>query len=365
MSTASYVHGARSQPLIGTTIGEMFDAIAEMHADREALVVPHQQVRWTYAELKRRVDELALGLMRLGLEPGDRLGLWSPNCAEWILTQLAAAKTGVVLVNINPAYLRSELEYALNKVGCKALILAPGFKGTDYLAILRDLSPEMTDAVTNEWRSALLPSLRSVIHLGRTQTPGMLNFDELAQPAGAADVARLAERAASLQFDDPISIQFTSGTTGAPKGATLTHHNIVNNAFFVGEWHTPHAGRPRLRSGTPLPLFRHGHGHPRLHDTRLGNGITRRELRCAVGIALGAGRAMLGALRRAHDVHRGAGPSTVCQLRPFHPSNRHHGRFAVPDRGHAAGRRADAHDAGHDRLWHDRDIAGQFPELDR
>ena len=129
--------GPRDRPLIGATIGERSTRSPRRTRDREALVVPHQHVRWTYAELKRRVDELALGLMRLGLEPGDRLGIWSPNCAEWVLTQFASAKVGLVLVNINPAYLRDELEYALNKVACKALILAPGFKTTDYIAILQ------------------------------------------------------------------------------------------------------------------------------------------------------------------------------------------------------------------------------------
>ena len=165
-SRLSYVQGASDQPLIGATIGEMFDAMATAHAEREALIVPHQHVRWTYADLKRRVDELALGLMRLGLEPGDRLAIWSPNCAEWILAQFASAKAGLVLVNVNPAYLRSELEYSLNKVECKALILAPRFKKVDYIAILQSLSPEMRDASTHEWRSASLPSLRSVIRLG-------------------------------------------------------------------------------------------------------------------------------------------------------------------------------------------------------
>ena len=156
-SRTSYVQGACDQPLIGATIGQMFDAMALEHAGREALVVPHQKLRWSYHELRRRVDDLASGLMRLGLEPGDRLGIWSPNCAEWVLTQFASAKAGLVLVNINPSYLGRELEYALNKVECKALITAPGFRGTDYLAILQSLSPQMEHGATTEWRSASLP----------------------------------------------------------------------------------------------------------------------------------------------------------------------------------------------------------------
>jgi fatty-acyl-CoA synthase len=201
----------------------MFDRIALTHATREALVVPHQSIRWTYAELRHRVDELAVGLMHLGLEPGDRMGLWAPNCAEWVLTQFASAKVGVVLVNINPAYERGELEYALNAVGCKALILAPGFKNSDYIRTMQSLP------------SASVPSLQTVIRLGAARTPGMLNFDDVPRPLDTQGRARIDERGARLQFDEPINVQFTSGTTGAPKGATLTHHNIVNNAFFVGE----------------------------------------------------------------------------------------------------------------------------------
>jgi fatty-acyl-CoA synthase len=227
------VQGATDRPLIGATIGETFDAMAMAHADRTALVVEHQQVRWTYAELKRRVDELALGLMRLGLEPGDRVGIWSPNCAEWVLTQFATAKAGLVLVTINPAYLRHELEHALNTVGCKALILAPGFRGTDYIAVLRELSPAI-GAGDAGWRCPSLPSLRTVIRLGPQRTPGMVNFDDVSQPADAADRDRLHQRGSRLQFDDAINILFTSGTTGAPKGATLSHHNVLNNAFLVG-----------------------------------------------------------------------------------------------------------------------------------
>jgi len=248
----SYVQGAGDRPLIGKTIGEMFDEAAETYGAREALVVGYQNVRWTYAELKRRVDELAVGLMRLGLEPGDRIGIWSPNCAEWVLTQFATAKAGLVLVNINPAYLRSELEYALNKVECKALILAPGFKTTDYIAVLQALSPEMKDATTNEWQSALLPSLRTVVRLGTERTPGLWNFDDLSQPVDAAGLARLADRGRRLQFDDPINIQFTSGTTGAPKAATLSHHNILNNGYFVARlMNFSHKDRLVI----PVPLY--------------------------------------------------------------------------------------------------------------
>jgi len=218
----SYVHGASAVPLIGETIGAHFDRIAMKYAPREALVVRHQDVRWSWAELKRRVDNLACGLRRLGLAPGERIGIWSQNCAEWVLTQFATAKAGLILVNINPAYRRSELEYALNKVQCKALILSPGFKSSNYLEILQSVALD-------------LQSLATVVRLGKEVTQGMLNFDNLLVDASDAEIEQLEALGATLQFDDPINIQFTSGTTGAPKGATLTHHNILNNGYFIGK----------------------------------------------------------------------------------------------------------------------------------
>jgi fatty-acyl-CoA synthase len=235
MHQTSYVHGAHPLPLIGDTIGAHLDRIAARLPDRDALVVPHQGVRWSWRELRERADRLAAGLLGLGLDPGDRIGIWSQNRAEWVLTQFATAKAGLVMVNINPAYRRSELEYALAKVGCRALVLAPGFKASDYLGTLRDLVPELDGAAPGELRAATLPELRHVIRLGHDVTPGMLNFDTVAQCASPADMARLADVARTLQFDDPVNIQFTSGTTGGPKGATLTHHNILNNGFFIGE----------------------------------------------------------------------------------------------------------------------------------
>jgi fatty-acyl-CoA synthase len=209
-------------------------------------------VRWTYAEFNERVTRLAAGLVRLGLQPGDRIGIWSPNCAEWVLTQFATARAGLIMVNINPAYRRSELEYALDKVGCSALILAPGFKSSDYLAMLNDVVPELRASRPGKLASRRLPTLRHVIRLGAECTPGMFNFDTVSGKADEEDFAMLALYAAGLQFDDPVNIQFTSGTTGAPKGATLTHHNILNNGFLIGE-----AMRltERDRLCIPVPLY--------------------------------------------------------------------------------------------------------------
>lgn len=231
----SYVHGASETPLIGRTIGEFFDEATERWHDNEALVVRHQNIRWTYGELRRRTDDLAAGLLALGLEPGDRVGIWSQNCAEWALTQFATAKAGLILVNINPAYRQTELEYALNKVCCRALILSPRFKTSDYIAILSELAPEITAADPGALRAAALPHLSTVIRLGLDRTPGMFNFDHVMTMGRAADRERLTALGPTFQFDDPINIQFTSGTTGFPKGATLSHHNILNNGFFVGE----------------------------------------------------------------------------------------------------------------------------------
>lgn len=248
----SYVHGATSQQLIGATIGNYFDQACAQYADQSAVVVVHQNVRLTYAQLREQVDKLACGLMRLGLKRGDRIGIWSQNNIEWLLTQFATAKAGLVMVNINPAYRRSELEHALNKVGCRALIQAASFKGSNYIEMITDLAPELAQAGAGPLRSERLPTLEFVIRLGTEKTPGMLNFDSLMQTPSREKLAALAELGGKLQFDDPINIQFTSGTTGAPKGATLSHHNILNNGYFVGE-----AMRltPADKLCIPVPLY--------------------------------------------------------------------------------------------------------------
>lgn len=235
MEESSYVHGASDQPLLGSTIGQNFDEICARYAQSEALVVRHQNVRLSYAALRQKVDQLACALMRLGLKPGERIGIWSPNNLEWVLTQFATAKAGLILVNINPAYQRAELDYALNKVGCRALILAPRFKSTDYLGILNDLAPELARSSPGTLKAAKLPQLEMVIRLGSEKTPGAYNFDELLLTPSPEQLAALEACGKRLQFDDPINIQFTSGTTGSPKGATLTHHNILNNGYFIGE----------------------------------------------------------------------------------------------------------------------------------
>jgi len=252
MLAPSYICGTSGIPLLGETIGEHFCRAAERWPEHEALVVRHQNIRWSYAELKQHVDELAAGLLALGLEPGDRIGIWAPNCAEWVLTQFASARAGLILVTVNPAYRTSELEHALRKSGCNALVLAPSFKTSDYLAMLRTLVPELAQAQPSHLRAERLPQLQHVIHLGEGSEPAMLRFADVPLSGGPKECERLEELNGQLQFDDPINIQFTSGTTGAPKGATLTHHNILNNAFLVAE---AMGLRESDRLCIPVPLY--------------------------------------------------------------------------------------------------------------
>ncbi|MEO6918303.1 MAG: AMP-binding protein [Collimonas sp.] len=231
---SSIDRGRQDTPLIEQTIGDFFDDMAVRVADHDALVSRHQHIRFSYRQLQHEARRLASAMLKLGLQPGDRIGIWSHNNAEWLLTQLATAYAGIVLVNINPAYRVSELEYAFNLVDCKALISMTSFKTSDYLEMIRTLAPELATAKPGELQAARLPTLKTVIQLGNDAVPGMLRFSDLIAGGDAAD-PQLAAIGPTLRATDPINIQFTSGTTGFPKGATLTHRNILNNGFFIGE----------------------------------------------------------------------------------------------------------------------------------
>ncbi|PBB29949.1 AMP-binding protein [Mesorhizobium sp. M1A.F.Ca.IN.020.06.1.1] len=233
MDGRAHVSGDRSTPLLDKTIPELFSDTVSRYATLDAAVFVGQDKRFTWSELSDAVDALAAGFLALGLEKGDRVGIWSPNRWEWLVTQFATARIGLILVNINPAYRLSELEYALNKVGCKALVTAVSFKTSDYLGMIETLAPEIAKAEPGKLEAEKLPSLKIVIRMGEDNSPGMFNFGDVLAMAGRDEHDSLDRISESLRPGDAINIQFTSGTTGAPKGATLTHSNIVNNGSFV------------------------------------------------------------------------------------------------------------------------------------
>ncbi|GAC24239.1 fatty-acyl-CoA synthase [Paraglaciecola mesophila KMM 241] len=250
--TQSYICGKADAQLIYQTIGDYFDYISQKHADSEALVVAHQDIRWTYATLKQKVDELATGLLALGITSGDRVGIWGPNSYEWTVTQFATAKIGAIMVCLNPAYRLRELEYALNKVECKAIVCAEQFKTSSYPKMLQQLIPELAHCEPGKIESSVTPHLRSIIKMGNSTVPGMLNYERVTQMGGDAERNQMATITSQLLPDDPINIQFTSGTTGQPKGATLTHCNILNNGFLAGEGMRL---SPSDRVCIPVPLY--------------------------------------------------------------------------------------------------------------
>ncbi|PKF32437.1 AMP-binding protein [Acinetobacter proteolyticus] len=231
----SYASGTSSQPLLGMTIGDKFDQACQQYAEQEAIVSSHQNRRLSYKELQHEVNAFACSLLKLGLKKGDRLAIWSPNCVEWTVTQFAAFKAGIILVNLNTAYKSHELEYVLNKVSCKGLVIASQFKTTDYQELLSKIAPELASSPDKILNAARLPHLKYVIKIDGQQHTGIHRFSDLLDTPNQSQLDELQRLAKQLQFDETINIQFTSGTTGNPKGTMLTHHNILNNGHFVGE----------------------------------------------------------------------------------------------------------------------------------
>ncbi|WJF90360.1 AMP-binding protein [Paraburkholderia bonniea] len=232
----SYVRGSTRVALSEQTVEQLFSSAVQRFPERSAVVFREQGIRWSWRALAEQINLLAAGLIALGIVKGDRVGIWSPNRAEWLLTQFATAQIGAVMVNINPAYRLAELEYALKLVGCKAIIAAERFKSSMYLEMLQELAPELAQAQPGELHAARLPDLRTVICMGEAQMPGMLSFASvMEQGRTTLDMAQLDAISAALACDEPVNIQFTSGTTGNPKGATLTHRNIVNNARSIAQ----------------------------------------------------------------------------------------------------------------------------------
>ncbi|MBV8663842.1 MAG: AMP-binding protein [Hyphomicrobiales bacterium] len=247
----SYVSGASEAPLLGQTIGQALELAAERWPKRLALISPSHDVAWTWAEFRERARNLAAGFLKLGLKRGERIGVWSLNRPEWTLTQFAAAEAGLVFVTINPAYRLHELEYALRKVACTALVTATSFKTSDFIGMVNTLAPELAASEPGALRAEKLPDLRIVIQIGE-QAPGALAFEDVSKLGGQAERAALAAMRDEIQFDDAANVQFTSGTTGSPKGVTLSHHNILNNGYFTGR-----AMRlaPEDRICIPVPLY--------------------------------------------------------------------------------------------------------------
>jgi hypothetical protein len=335
--SSSYSHGTSSVRLIGQTIGQNLRDTARRFPDRDALIVPYQNVRLTYGEFDSKVDALARSLLAMGIDIGDRIGIWSPNNAEWVLIQYAAARIGAILVNLNPAYRTHEIQYALGQSQCRLLFASTSYKTSDYVAMIDAVRPQVS-------------TLERVVFLGTESWSDLLT-------AAAMQNDALRRREAGLQFDDPVNIQYTSGTTGYPKGATLSHHNILNNGYFVGEGcrytemdrvciPVPSITASAWCSATSPARRMARHDRPRSHLRRRGDTANRPE------------RALHEPVRCADDVHRRARPAGFQSLRFVLTAHRDHGRFAVSDRGHETVRHGDAHEGCDDLLRHDRNVAG-------
>ena len=343
---ASYAKGELEPPLLEQTIADNFDRTVAAHPDHEALVEFATGRRWTYRELNHDVDLFARGLIAGGIAKGDRIGVWAPNCAEWTIAQYATAKVGAILVNVNPSYRTHEFAYAVNQSGMRMLIAAESFKTSDYRAMVEETSADC-------------PGLERVVYIGTS------DWADVVEAGQRVDSDVVNERMRTLRPDDPINIQYTSGTTGYPKGATLSHRNILNNGYLTTELiNFTHEDRLCI----PVPFYHcfgmvmgnlgcTSHGatmvipapgfDPETHAAR----HRRRELH--------------GGVRRPDHVHRDAEPPDLRRARPVQPAHRDHGRLDLPGRGDEALHQRHAHARGRHRLRHDRDVTGLVPDPGR
>ncbi|XP_051980981.1 medium-chain acyl-CoA ligase ACSF2, mitochondrial-like [Xyrauchen texanus] len=251
--TTSYAHGISDHALLSKTVDQCLQASVERYPDREALVFVQDGIRKTFAQFYQEVEQAAAGLLAVGLKKGDRLGIWGPNIYEWVLMQFATAKAGIILVSVNPAYQLQEVEFALRKVQCNAVVCPTQFKTQNYCEMLRQLCPGMDAASPGGIKSSKLPDLHTVIVID-SQQPGTFHLKDVMQAGTSQHHQQLQDLQKKLMFDDPINIQFTSGTTGRPKGATLSHHNIVNNAYFIG-MRVGYDWRKNVRVCLPVPMY--------------------------------------------------------------------------------------------------------------
>ena len=335
----SYASGTSAAPLLGQTIDGNLKATVARHGEREAVVDVATGRRLTYDQLDAAVEQVARGLLARGVEKGDRVGIWAPNCLEWFLVQFATARIGAILVNINPAYRTHELEYVLRQSGLRVLVSATSFKTSDYRAMVEEVRPG-------------LAALRDVVFIGDA------SWDELVAggAGGRGRAGGRARRRPVLRRRDQHPVHL--GHHRLPEGRDAQPPQHPQQRLLRRRGHELHARGPHLRPGALLPLLRHGDGQPGLDLARGLHRHPRARLRPGRDPAGGAGRALHLALRRADDVHRRAGAARLRDLRPVLAADRLHGRLAVPGRGDEAGHHRDAHGGGHDRLRHDRDLAG-------